>query len=81
VCPDPVNVVRLDVEAYARRRSVKLSLLDLPLRPDQLIELFPPQLRDQVAQLEETAPGTVLGEGMTERPARTGGHRPSGPTS
>jgi len=24
---------------------VKLSLLDLPLRPDQLLELIPPELR------------------------------------
>ena len=63
LCPDPVNVVRLDIEAYARRRSVKLSLLDLPLRPDQLIELFPPHLRDRVVQLEKTSPDTVLGEG------------------
>jgi NAD+ kinase len=62
LCPDPVNVVRLDIEAYARRASVKLSLLDLPLLPDQLIELFPPQVRDRVARLEKMAPGSVLGE-------------------
>jgi NAD+ kinase len=62
LCPDPVNVMRLDIQAYARRASVKLSLLDLPLRPDQLIELFPPQLRERAIQLGKTAPDTVMGE-------------------
>lgn len=63
LCPDPVNVVRLDMQAYARRASVKLSLLDLPLRPDQLIELFPPHLREQAVQLGQTAPDGVMGDG------------------
>jgi NAD+ kinase len=39
------QVVRLSPGAYARRSSVKLSLLDLPLRPDQLLDLVPKELR------------------------------------
>jgi NAD+ kinase len=60
LCPDPVYVIRLDQEAYARRRSVKLSLLDLPLPRDQLLELFPPHLRDRAEQLNKN-PDIVLG--------------------
>ncbi|HEV7657083.1 MAG TPA: NAD(+)/NADH kinase [Mycobacteriales bacterium] len=46
--PDAVNVVRLDADSHARRSRVKLSLLDLPLKPDQLLELIPSRLRDQL---------------------------------
>jgi NAD+ kinase len=38
-------VVRFDAGSYGRRSRVKLSLRDLPLRPDQLLELIPPELR------------------------------------
>jgi NAD+ kinase len=55
LCPDRVNVVRLDPSALAQRSYIKLSLLDLPLRPDQLLDLFPPQLRDKVQKLRKTA--------------------------
>jgi NAD+ kinase len=44
--PGAGQVVRLEPEAYAARNRVKLSLLDLPLRPDQLLELVPPELRE-----------------------------------
>lgn len=44
---DAVQLVRLDAGAYAQRSRVKLSLLDLPLRRDQLIELIPPALRER----------------------------------
>jgi NAD+ kinase len=44
---DAVHLVRLDADRFAQRSRVKLSLLDLPLRRDQLIELIPPSLRDQ----------------------------------
>jgi NAD+ kinase len=51
-----VNVVRFDRESHERRARVKLSLLDLPLRPDQLIELVPERLREQMAQAREAIP-------------------------
>jgi NAD+ kinase len=35
-------VVRLDPERYARRRAVKLSLLDLPFLPHEMRDLTPP---------------------------------------
>jgi len=40
------NVVRFDRDAHEQRSRIKLSLLDLPLRPDQLIELVPQHLRE-----------------------------------
>jgi NAD+ kinase len=40
------NVVRFDRDVHEQRSRIKLSLLDLPLRPDQLIELVPKHLRD-----------------------------------
>ena len=43
--PDVAQVVRLSAAEHASRSRVKLSLLDLPLRPDQLLELIPPELR------------------------------------
>jgi NAD+ kinase len=49
--PDAVSVVRLDADAYAQRARVKLSLLDLPLRRDQLLELIPPSLRERAERL------------------------------
>src|SRR5215470_2339935 len=48
VRPEAGQVVRLSAGEYARRSRVKLSLLDLPLRPDQLLELIPPELRRNV---------------------------------
>lgn len=39
------QVVRLDPDRHAARNRVKLSLQDLPLRQDQLLELVPPHLR------------------------------------
>jgi NAD+ kinase len=49
---DAGQVVRLDVRRHRQRRQAKLSLLDLPLLPDQLRELLPPQVRDQLARRE-----------------------------
>jgi NAD+ kinase len=48
---DAVHIVRFDAGSHERRNRVKLSLLDLPLRPDQLLELVPPQLRERAEQL------------------------------
>jgi NAD+ kinase len=45
-------VVRLDVRRHRQRSQAKLSLLDLPLLPDQLRELLPQQVRDQLARRE-----------------------------
>ncbi|SCF28244.1 NAD+ kinase [Micromonospora viridifaciens] len=41
-------VVRLDPRRYQERSQLKLSLLDLPLLPDQLRELLPEELREQL---------------------------------
>jgi NAD+ kinase len=49
--PDAVDVIRLDAGTHAQRSRVKLSLLDLPLRPDQLLELVPAPLREQAGRL------------------------------
>jgi NAD+ kinase len=48
---DAVHIVRFDAGDHARRNRVKLSLLDLPLRPDQLLELVPPHLRERAERL------------------------------
>ncbi|MFZ4895354.1 NAD(+)/NADH kinase [Plantibacter sp. Mn2098] len=45
---DAANVVRLDPSRHSRKGRLKLSLLDLPLRRDQLLELVPPDIRAQV---------------------------------
>jgi NAD+ kinase len=52
---DAAQVVRLSAGAHASRSRVKLSLLDLPLRRDQLLELIPESLRQGMARaaLEE----------------------------
>jgi NAD+ kinase len=42
---DAAHVVRLSAGAHASRSRIKLSLLDLPLRRDQLLELIPEKLR------------------------------------
>jgi NAD+ kinase len=47
---DAAQVVRLSAGLYARRNRVKLSLLDLPLRRDQLLELIPENLRRGIAR-------------------------------
>ena len=40
-------VIRLDAHRHASKGRLKLSLLDLPLRRDQLLELVPSQLRSR----------------------------------
>jgi NAD+ kinase len=42
---DAAQVVRLSAGVHASRSRVKLSLLDLPLRRDQLLDLIPETLR------------------------------------
>jgi NAD+ kinase len=51
---DAAQVVRFSATAHASRSRVKLSLLDLPLRRDQLLELIPPELRHRAKGLEES---------------------------
>lgn len=46
--PHAGRVVRLDPDLHARRSRVKLSLLDLPLLPEQLRELLPADVRDRL---------------------------------
>lgn len=48
VQPDAGLVVRLDPEVHQQRSRVKLSLLDLPLLPEQLRELLPDELRGRI---------------------------------
>ncbi len=48
VQPDAGRVVRLDPDLHARRSRVKLSLLDLPLLPEQLRELLPEDVREKL---------------------------------
>jgi NAD+ kinase len=43
--PDAAQIVRFDPTRHARRNRVQLSLLDLPLRPDQLLDLVPADIR------------------------------------
>lgn len=49
-------VVRLDPRRYQERNQLKLSLLDLPLLPDQLRELLPDGLREQLNRRELPPP-------------------------
>jgi NAD+ kinase len=50
---DAAQVVRLDPDAHARRSRITLSLLDLPLRPEQLVELLPADLQSDPVRLRE----------------------------
>jgi NAD+ kinase len=45
---DAAQVVRLSAGAHASRSRVKLSLLDVPLRRDPLLELVPENLRQRI---------------------------------
>ncbi|MFJ9778855.1 NAD(+)/NADH kinase [Amycolatopsis sp. NPDC101161] len=51
--PDAAQVVRLDPGRHAQRSRVKLSLLDLPLRPEQMAELLPAEVREDLARLRK----------------------------
>ncbi|GAA2596790.1 NAD(+)/NADH kinase [Winogradskya consettensis] len=46
---DAAQVVRLSAGTHQNRSQIKLSLLDLPLRRDQLLELIPENLRHNAA--------------------------------
>jgi NAD+ kinase len=49
--PNAAQVMRLSASRHASRSRIKLSLQDLPLRRDQLIELIPPELRRRAEAL------------------------------
>jgi len=53
------SVIRFDAERHGRTGRMKLGLLDLPVRPDQLQELIPPDVRQRLRpqdRAERTAP-------------------------
>ncbi|WP_432574145.1 NAD(+)/NADH kinase [Kineococcus sp. SYSU DK005] len=52
---DAGHVIRLDSGDHGRRSRVKLSLLDLPLLPDEMIELVPQDKRRHEAPRAEPA--------------------------
>jgi NAD+ kinase len=56
--PDAGRLVRIEGSRAAARSRVKLSLLDLPVLPQELVELLPPQMRDRM-----TAPTDLLPPG------------------
>ncbi len=53
--PDAASVVRLDADTHLARSRVKLSLLDLPVKPDQLLELIPGRMREELRSAREAA--------------------------
>src|SRR4051812_49604055 len=55
--PDAGLLVRIHGSRAAARRRVKLSLLDLPLLPQELAELLPAELR---AQLRDDDPASAM---------------------
>jgi NAD+ kinase len=46
--PDAGRLVRIEGSRAAARSRVKLSLLDLPVLPQELLELLPPHLRERL---------------------------------
>jgi len=58
---DAAQVVRLSADEHASRSRVKLSLLDLPLRRDQLLELIPAELREDAELSARRAAGGLPG--------------------
>jgi NAD+ kinase len=55
--PDAGLLVRIEGSRAAARSRVKLSLLDLPVLPQELAELLPPQLRERLAGTDDLARG------------------------
>jgi len=54
---DAGRLVRIEGSRAAARSRVKLSLMDLPLLPQELVELLPPRLRDRLAGTDAPLPG------------------------
>ena len=57
--PDAGLLVRIEGSRAAARSRVKLSLLDLPLLPQELLELLPEELRGRLAADDD--PGSAIG--------------------
>src|SRR4051812_21753385 len=57
--PDAGLLVRIEGSRAAARSRVKLSLLDLPVLPQELVELLPAEMRDRM-----TAPTDLLPPGV-----------------
>jgi NAD+ kinase len=53
--PDAGRLVRIEGSRAAARSRVKLSLLDLPVLPQELVELLPPALRNRLAETGDPA--------------------------
>ncbi|MGY1617019.1 NAD(+)/NADH kinase [Geodermatophilus sp. SYSU D00691] len=53
--PDAGKLVRIQGSRAAARSRVKLSLLDLPLLPQEMAALLPPELRDRLTDADDTA--------------------------
>jgi NAD+ kinase len=53
--PDAGRLVRIEGSLAAARSRVKLSLLDLPVLPQELVELLPPDLRNRLAETGDPA--------------------------
>jgi NAD+ kinase len=53
--PDAGRLVRIEGSRAAARSRVKLSLLDLPVLPQELVELLPPHMRDRMAATDNLA--------------------------
>src|SRR4051812_889258 len=51
--PDAGRLVRIQGSRAAARSRVKLSLLDLPVLPQELVELLPPAMRDRVTDPDD----------------------------
>jgi NAD+ kinase len=53
--PDAGRLVRIEGSQAAARSRVKLSLLDLPVLPQELVELLPPEMRERMALADDVA--------------------------
>lgn len=75
---DAGSVIRLDAARHSGKGRLKLSLLDLPLRSDQLLELVPPEVRRQFRDRArgigpaDTPPTTTQGDVAPPVPANDG---------
>jgi NAD+ kinase len=54
--PDAGRLVRIEGSRAAARSRVKLSLLDLPVLPQELVELLPPEMRDRMTTPTDLLP-------------------------
>lgn len=68
---DAGQVIRLDADRHGRKGRLKLSLLDLPLREDQLLELVPTDVRARFRERAERA-GGIAGVAHDDDTAVTG---------